>query len=107
VIEELQSVRLVGTVNAVVYEYGGTSVGRWKELNIPWYETCAVSCALCGQFIPRRVWVAQVAGELRSFCSRRCEKIYREYWLPRHGGTAGAEDGATGRTEAPTGPAKG
>jgi endogenous inhibitor of DNA gyrase (YacG/DUF329 family) len=82
-------------------------VGRWKELNIPWYETSTVSCALCGQFIPRRVWVAQVAGDLRSFCSRRCEQTYRQYWLPRHAGTSGTAGSATIRKKAGTDPVKG
>jgi endogenous inhibitor of DNA gyrase (YacG/DUF329 family) len=79
-------------------------VGRWKELNTPWYETSTVNCALCGQFIPRRAWSARVAGQPRLFCSRSCEQIYREYWLPRHGGgeRAGAGANAPHRTQAET-----
>ena len=81
-------------------------MGRWKELGIPWYETSTVSCALCGQFLPRRVWVVQIADQPLSFCSRRCEQIYRQYWLPRHAGASRTEDGETGRTGTGTGSAK-
>ncbi len=75
-------------------------MGRWHELIIPWYESSAVSCALCGQLIPRRAWAARVAGESLLFCGRRCEQIYRRYWLPRHGGgsaAGSAERGGSGR----------
>jgi hypothetical protein len=41
-----------------------------------------VNCALCGQMIPRQVWVSDDGLE---FCGTACEELYRSYWVPRRG----------------------
>jgi len=35
--------------------------------------------------IARLAWVVGEQGKELLFCSPHCERIYREYWLPRHG----------------------
>lgn len=58
------------------------SVGRWTEINTTWYQLQLVYCDLCGQVIPRRLWVVEIDGVPTQFCSPRCELLYRSYWLP-------------------------
>jgi hypothetical protein len=60
-------------------------LGRWKETNLPWYETNILNCSLCGRMIPHRIWVVEMEGEEKEFCSPECEELYGEYWLPTHG----------------------
>jgi hypothetical protein len=44
-----------------------------------------VHCETCGKMIPRRAWVVvEAEGELL-FCGPNCDRLYREYWLPRYG----------------------
>jgi endogenous inhibitor of DNA gyrase (YacG/DUF329 family) len=64
----------------------------WRRLDTPWYETRIVNCALCGKMIPRQAWVAGDAGEERVYCSPACERLYADYWLPRHGSTPRGAD---------------
>lgn len=59
--------------------------GHWRELNWPWWDTHVVNCRMCGQMIPRDVWVS--ADELE-FCTPECDSLYRSYWLPRYGDKA-------------------
>ena len=42
-------------------------------------------CDLCGHPIATRYWGAHVDGESRKFCSPEHERLYHDYWLPRHG----------------------
>ena len=56
----------------------------WQVRETAWWETNVINCALCGQMIPRAVWVSE---EGLSFCGPACEKLYRTYWLPTHGPT--------------------
>jgi hypothetical protein len=30
-------------------------------------------------------WRAEVGGAARDFCEPRCETLFVDYWLPRHG----------------------
>jgi hypothetical protein len=46
-------------------------------------------CTLCGRLLPRRSWVTHVDGAERDFCEPDCADLYRTYWLPRYGGSAG------------------
>ena len=58
---------------------------RWETISLPWYETSIINCLLCGQMIPKDMWVVEDEGNRRVFCSPGCEKIYEEYWLPKYG----------------------
>jgi ribosomal protein L24E len=60
-------------------------MGHWEKRNVEWWETNVINCSLCGQMIPRDIWVVEEDGEKRLFCSEECERLYREYWLPKYG----------------------
>ena len=45
------------------------------------WETSVTPCECCGQIVARRLWVAEVAGEERRFCTPECEELYRTYVL--------------------------
>ena len=47
-------------------------------------ETNIINCQLCGQMIPKDLWVANLDGERKVFCSPECEEIYLQYWLPKY-----------------------
>ena len=55
--------------------------GHWEEHKGDWWQTSVTNCQLCGQVVPRDVWVS--AGGMR-FCSVECDDRYHDYWLPRH-----------------------
>ena len=57
-------------------------MGEWRRRGTAWWETSVVNCSLCGQMIPRDVWVSD---EGLGFCDAECEQLYRSYWVPRHG----------------------
>jgi hypothetical protein len=61
-------------------------MGTWRDINAAWYKLQLVYCDLCGQIIPRRLWVAEVDGADRTFCSPSCEHLYRTYYLPEGAG---------------------
>jgi len=60
-------------------------VGGWEKRNVSWWETNVINCSLCGQMIPRDIWVVEEDGQKRLFCGPECERLYREYWLPKYG----------------------
>lgn len=62
-------------------------MGEWEPLQAPWWDTKVVNCMFCGEMIPQRMWVSELAGKLRVFHSPECEQLYLEYWVPRHGQT--------------------
>ena len=62
--------------------------GHWEQRTVDWWETNVINCSLCGQMIPREVWVSD---EGLRFCGERCEGLYRSYWLPRYGAKAAPE----------------
>ena len=55
--------------------------GHWEEHKGDWWQTSVTNCQLCGQVVPRDVWVS--ASGVR-FCSVECDDRYHDYWLPRH-----------------------
>ena len=59
--------------------------GRWARRDADWWETTVVNCSLCGQMIPRDAWLVEEGGEARVFCGPECERLYRDYWLPKYG----------------------
>ncbi|MBS1880455.1 MAG: hypothetical protein JST31_13150 [Actinobacteria bacterium] len=65
--------------------------GAWAERGAPddYMHEETLHCGCCGRMIVRRAWVVtapeEPGGEL-IFCEPVCERIYAEYWLPRHGG---------------------
>ncbi|MDP6348980.1 MAG: hypothetical protein QF719_09525 [Chloroflexota bacterium] len=71
-------------------EAKATNGGHWRQLNWPWWHTGVVNCRMCGQMIPRDVWVAEDGLE---FCSPECDGLYRSYWLPRYGDAASPKAG--------------
>lgn len=72
------------------------AVGDWIKYADSWYESPARYCALTGQLLPGRIWVAEIAGQVLTFVDPASEQLYREYVL----GRSGAAPPATG-----TGPA--
>lgn len=61
----------------------GPAAGRWVELTPAVWETVVKACECCGQVTARRLWVVDVEGTERSFCSQACEELYRSYVLPK------------------------
>jgi hypothetical protein len=59
--------------------------GRWEPHHVEWWETNVINCSLCGQMIPRDLWVVEEGGDRRVFCGPDCEDLYRTYWLPKYG----------------------
>ena len=61
------------------------SSGRWKayatRTKRPHSTARRRDC--CGQVVAKRLWVVEVEGEERRFCGPDCEKLYREYVVPR------------------------
>ena len=64
-------------------------MGEWRQAEIGYLKPSRTHCDLCGQLIPGRYWVVDVAGEQRVFCGPEHEEKYGSYWLPRYG--VGAE----------------
>jgi ribosomal protein L24E len=60
-------------------------LGHWKKIDTQWHETSVINCELCGQMVPRDVWIATVEGDGKTFCNPECERVYRDYWLPKYG----------------------
>ena len=76
-------------------------MGKWQETNRRWYHLQLVYCDLCGKVIPRRLWVAAIDGQQKTFCDAQCEQLYRDYWLTEgvtdHGSAAYGEQEGTRR----------
>jgi hypothetical protein len=62
---------------------GRSSTGTWRPLAPQIWETVVTPCECCGQVVAKRLWVVDVEGEERRFCGPDCEKLYREYVVPR------------------------
>ena len=60
-------------------------MGHWEKSKLQWHEVSVTYCELCGQIIPSDMWVADVNGENKDFCTPECEEIYLYYWLPKYG----------------------
>ena len=58
------------------------SDGHWESLNRSWWDPKVINCEMCGQMIPRDLWMS---ADGHSFCSIECDALYRSYWLPRYG----------------------
>lgn len=59
--------------------------GRWEPIVTQVWETAVTPCDCCGQVVARRLWVAEVGGEERRFCSPACEDLYLAYVVPKRG----------------------
>jgi hypothetical protein len=57
-------------------------MSHWQKRVISWWETSVVNCSLCGQMIPRDIWVSEEGLE---FCGADCEQLYHRYWVPTYG----------------------
>jgi ribosomal protein S26 len=62
-------------------------MGEWAERGraLDYFHSQSVHCATCGKTIPRRAWVVEEQQRELVFCHPDCERIYRDYWLPRYG----------------------
>lgn len=70
-----------------------TTSSEWRERSSAPYQTEIITCDLCGKMIPARYWaVTQADGTERIFCDQTCERLYREYWLPRYGNQSDEEN---------------
>jgi hypothetical protein len=61
-------------------------VGEWEVIEKQVWDTVVTPCDCCGQVVASRLWVVDVGGERRRFCSERCEDLYRKYVVPRADG---------------------
>jgi hypothetical protein len=66
----------------------------WEQNEISYLKANRDSCALCGRPIAIRYWGADVDGVALKLCSPEHERLYRDYWLPRHGAKEGAAGGS-------------
>lgn len=69
----------------------------WIDISRKWHDTGVTNCNLCGRLIPRRLWVVDVAGTAVGFCGADCERLYRDYWLPKYGAAGGQQRTADAR----------
>jgi hypothetical protein len=58
-------------------------MGEWRELRPQVWETVVTPCDCCGQVVAKQLWIVDVEGVERRFCSQRCEELYRTYVLPK------------------------
>ena len=58
-------------------------MGEWRELRPQVWETVVTPCDCCGQVVAKQLWIVDVEGVERRFCSHRCEELYRTYVLPK------------------------
>jgi len=68
-------------------------VAHWRRREVSWWETNVANCSLCGQMIPRDVWVSD---EGLTFCNAACEQLYRSYWVPTYGPKTATDGRARG-----------
>jgi len=59
--------------------------GQWTKRSSRLYETETLTCDVCGKVVSGDYWVATEGGQSLRFCDRECERLYRDYWLPRYG----------------------
>jgi hypothetical protein len=59
------------------------AAGAWEPVRPQVWETVVTPCDCCGQVVAKQLWVVEVEGERRRFCGPECERLYREYVLPR------------------------
>lgn len=60
-----------------------SATGSWQTLAPQVWETVVTPCDCCGQVVARRLWVVEVGGAERRFCSPECETLYRDYVVGR------------------------
>jgi len=65
-------------------------MGRWQDIHVEVWETVVTPCECCGQVVPKRLWMAEVEGQERRFCSETCEVLFRDYVLPRQRAVMGS-----------------
>jgi hypothetical protein len=70
--------RLMGSVT------GNTEMGKWIERTVDWRAGVQCSCGVCGRPLPGRVWLVKIDGQAKEFCDPSCERLYRDYWVPRY-----------------------
>ena len=58
--------------------------GHWERRDPPWWHVEVVNCTLCGQRIPRDLWIVDDAGRRRIFCGPDCERLYGSYWRGKY-----------------------
>jgi hypothetical protein len=58
-------------------------MGRWEPISSQIWETIVTPCDCCGQVVAKQLWVVDVEGTERRFCSTTCEDLYRGYVLPK------------------------
>jgi hypothetical protein len=58
-------------------------MGHWEPIVTQVWDTVITPCDCCGQVVATQLWIADVEGERRRFCSERCEDLYRTYVIPQ------------------------
>jgi len=60
--------------------------GEWRERGVAteYLEKASVHCECCGRMIVRLAWVV----DDRVFCEPDCERVWKTYYVPRHGSGA-------------------
>jgi DNA phosphorothioation-dependent restriction protein DptG len=60
-------------------------MGRWKNIEIDYQKDIENYCTLCGAILLRRFWVNENKGKELNFCNPECERLFKDYWLPKYG----------------------
>jgi hypothetical protein len=63
-------------------------MGEWQDTTISYLQPSKTICELCGQLVPGRHWLQEVAGRRRVFCNPDHAAKYESYWLPLYGEAA-------------------
>lgn len=66
-------------------------MGEWRTLRVEWLTTRGVACRLCGRPLFGRVWHGEAGEEAADFCDAECERLHRDYWLPRYGNSTSGQ----------------
>ena len=72
--------------------------GEWIEREPTYLSFTVYNCEYCGRNIPRRVWIEDIDGERRSFCTAEVAAVYLRT-RSRHDANVRLDDAELGLTD--------
>jgi hypothetical protein len=60
-------------------------MGEWRRRPTTYLKPNTLTCDLTGAPLANRYWQAEVDGRTYHFVDENAERVFRSYWLPRHG----------------------
>jgi hypothetical protein len=62
-----------------------SELGAWVVPTPDWRTARHPACDLCGRPLTGRRWEVASGRTPGVFCDAGCERLYLDYWIPRHG----------------------